>query len=98
MKKTVLILLTLVLLSTPVIAGAITQQKFETTFTIVFNEITLEEASQLEKRIKRIFRDACKIEVELDKVEQEFITIYTDDTTPVWDFDYIDTAPVNNIN
>ena len=49
------------------------KQKFKTTFTITFNEMTLDEAAAMEWRIKSMYEDACKIDVELEKVEGEII-------------------------
>ena len=63
--------------------------KFKTTFTIVFNSQALEEASRLEDVIKRKFKDACSIKVELSPAELRDLTVdWVDiDTTAVIDAD-----------
>jgi len=43
-------------------------KKMKTTFTIVFNEITIQEAADLERRINKEFKDACSVEVDMEPV------------------------------
>ena len=38
-------------------------QKFEVTYTITYNSITLLEASELEEKIRKEHKDACKVSV-----------------------------------
>ena len=38
-------------------------QKFEATYTITYNSITLLEASELEAKIRDEYKDACKVNV-----------------------------------
>ena len=42
-------------------------QKFEVVYTITYNAITLEEAADKEILIKKRFKDACKVETDVDK-------------------------------
>ena len=43
-------------------------QKFQVTYSITFNSITLGEAAAWEKKMGELFKDACKIEVDVEKV------------------------------
>lgn len=42
-------------------------QKFEVKYTITYNAITLDEAAKKEKDIKKKYKDACKVEIKLEK-------------------------------
>jgi len=44
-------------------------QKFEVTFTITYNAITLSEATRLEKVIRNDFSDACKVKTKLEETD-----------------------------
>jgi len=71
------LLLICFLLCTVVYAKDFKLKKFETTFTVTFNKITLEEASKLETLIKKNLKDACTIDVRLDGVDS---TEWADDS------------------
>ena len=38
-------------------------QKFEVTYTITYNSVTLSEAAELEEKIREEHKDACKVSV-----------------------------------
>lgn len=42
-------------------------QKFEVEYTIIYNAITLEEAADKEILIKKRFKDACEVNIEVKK-------------------------------
>ena len=73
MKKHTIIIISVMAII--MIAGAITYavtlkpKEFKTTFTITYNNITLERASELEKIINQTFHDACTVDVELENVD-----------------------------
>jgi len=67
MKKLLLTVVCCMLLVGVALAKEFKAEKFETVYTITFNAITLEEASRLEDVIKKKFKDACKIEVNLNE-------------------------------
>ena len=46
------------------------QQRFKVIFKIQYNAITLEKAAELEKLIKQFSKDACSVEIEVDKEDQ----------------------------
>ena len=39
------------------------QKKFEVTFTVKYNAITLQEASDLEAKFRELYKDACVVDV-----------------------------------
>ena len=41
-------------------------KKFKVTIEIIYNGLTLEEASEKERTFKEQFKDACKIDINLD--------------------------------
>ena len=45
------------------------QQEFEVTYTVTYNSITLQRAAELEKVFRDKFNDACKVEVNVKKIE-----------------------------
>jgi len=45
-------------------------QEFKVTYSVVYNSITLSKAAQIEKEIKRMFNDACKIDIKLEKTDE----------------------------
>ena len=63
----IIIILFLFVLS--ISAYAHESKKFKAVFTITFNEMTLEEAARMETVIKEKFKDACKIEVDLEDID-----------------------------
>lgn len=55
-------------------------QKFETVVTITYNSITLEKAKKLESIVKKQFNDACKVDMNLNAVNDiEFVTLTVSD-------------------
>ena len=49
-------------------------QKFQVTYTVVYNAITLDEAAAKEKDIKSKHKDACKISLSLKEAQGDFST------------------------
>ena len=79
MKK----LIALIILLASVVLADHNAQKFKVTYTITFNELTLQEASRLEKVIKQDYSDACEIDVSLEKVTNQnsvWVRFYWADT------------------
>ena len=59
--KTIIIFLMLLMIG---IAGEKPEaQKFEVTYTITYNSVTLSEAAELEEKIREEHKDACKVSV-----------------------------------
>jgi hypothetical protein len=71
MKKIFAALAILLFLCGPSSAGDEKHQpkKLKTTFTIVFNEITLQEAADWERRINKDFASACSVSVKTEQVD-----------------------------
>lgn len=65
MKK--IILTTIVFLFSFVLfATEVKEQKFNVTYSIVYNSITLKQASEIEKKLKKILaKDSCEIKIDL---------------------------------
>ena len=82
MKKVILLICMCLLVSGMAIARDFEAKKFKTTFTVVFNAMTLEESARMETVIKKKFSDACSIDVELEKIDD--ITIGSTGTGTVW--------------
>ena len=74
MRRTMLVLM---LVGLVFCFGAIAKDfkasKFKVTYEIVYNAITLDEAAAIERNIKKRFDDACKVNVEVKKIEGSFI-------------------------
>jgi len=51
----------------------IQRQKFEVTFTVTYNAITLEDAAQKELEFRERYSDACKVKVSLKEAQQGFL-------------------------
>ena len=64
MKRLIFILMVLFTMFS--IAGDKEPQKFKVTFTVTFNELTLEQASKKEMVIKELLKDACDINVKIE--------------------------------
>ena len=47
----------------------IERKKFEVTFTVTYNAITLQEAAVLEGTFRRQYQDACKVDVSVKEAE-----------------------------
>lgn len=45
-------------------------QKFEVTFTVTYNAISLEDAAKKEKEFREQFKDACKVDISIKKVTE----------------------------
>ncbi len=97
MKKLSLLVLVLVfIMTTPVIAKDFKAQKFKTIFTVQFNAITLEEAARLETVFKKKFSDACTIDVTAEATDSDLLTFTTGSiTTGVWVEDDSDIVTFN---
>ena len=50
--------------------------EFKVTYSIVFNSINLQQAAEKEKEIRKIFKDACKIEIKLEGVQESDQNVY----------------------
>jgi len=76
MKKLSIILI--VLLSSLLIASDKQPKKFKVTYSITFNEVTLEKAAQIEKEISKQFGESCEIKIELSAIKdvEEFSRYY----------------------
>ena len=62
--KTIIIFLIVVLYVCVLPAGEKPEaQKFEVTYTITYNSVTLSEAAELEEKIREEHKDACKVSV-----------------------------------
>ena len=72
-------------------------QKFEVTYTIKYNSVTLLEAAKLEEKIRQEYKDACKINVDVggsmgvqrsesiwDDVQYDGIQIIQDSLVRFW--------------
>lgn len=83
MKKAILIVLGLVLLTSLGYASSDSRfpsnqvsntkqnaQKFKVSYTIVYNEQTLEEAARMEEIIKGKFNDACTIKIKASELSE----------------------------
>jgi len=88
MKKTILTAL-IVLFSITLATTEIKEGKFEVTYSITFNSISLKKASELEKKICELFLDACELNMSI-KQKSNIIEI-----GQYW---MPDVKPWNNIN
>lgn len=57
-------------------------KKFEVTFTITYNEMTLADAALMERKIREQFSDACKVDVKVKEVAST--------ETGITEFEWID--------
>jgi len=75
------------------VAGDKTEpKKFEVVFTVKYNAISLEEAALKEKIFRELYKDACKVDVTLGSVGDNFTIgagtwITTDATDLTWSTD-----------
>lgn len=56
-------------------------KKFKVTFTITFNELSLQQAADKEEEIRERFKEACVIDVELAGVDNNITQAAIDITT-----------------
>ena len=49
-------------------------KKFKTVFTVQYNEMTLEEAAKKEKEFRKLYKDACKVDVTLSEISHGTMT------------------------
>lgn len=68
-------------------------KKFKVTFTITFNELSLQQAADKEEEIRERFKEACEIDFELVGVESDLTvsfgdSIWYDSSTPEEMFSY----------
>ena len=71
-------------------------KKFEITFVVTYNELTLEEAGKKEAEIRKLFEDACKVDVKVAEVSNSGLNLtgfYNGDTDITLIDDYF-TLPV----
>ena len=79
MKGTVLILAALLIFSTVAFAGDDTE--YEVSFTVRYNAVSIERATQIASYVMRMHADACKTELKIKKVGEDsgwFITPTSD--------------------
>jgi len=81
MKQIIMILLIIGLVS------GIQPKKFEVTYTVKYNAITLERASDLEKMFRELYKDACKVDVVIKESQGGMFFV-----------DSISVVPMNDIN
>jgi len=62
-KKTMMFLVLLPLIT----FAEIKEQKFKVEFKITFNEMTLKQASEMEIKVKELFKDAYNININIQK-------------------------------
>ena len=56
-------------------------QKFEVVFTVKFNSITLAEAAEKEKEFRERYKEACSVEISLEKTSVNFGLGYSGEAT-----------------
>ena len=78
MKKLLVVLL-LFLFTGIVYADDKKEEKFEVTINIVYNAVSSEEAVRISKLAHEKFKDTCKHEIKIKKVDQNIISFaYSD--------------------
>ena len=99
--KRMLIALLIIVPSLAFAEVAQTPQKFETTITITYNSISLEEAAEIEKQVKRnhvVKKDACKVEIKLREVNGGLTTSFTTGPDTIfWDGGELDLNDVQGV-
>lgn len=50
-------------------------KKFEVIFTVRYNEMTLGEAAEKEKEFRKLFKDACDVDVALSEIGSGYISV-----------------------
>ena len=59
-----------------------TKQKFEVTYTIKYNSINLNKASQIEEKIRKEYSDACLVEMSI----KNEITFKQENADSIWHY------------
>ena len=69
MKRIMVLVAVILSLAVPVIAGdkEFEPQRFQVTYKITYNSMTLEQAAKMEEAIKTTYKGACKIKVILEE-------------------------------
>ena len=75
MKK-LLVILMLFLFTGFVYADDKKEEKFEVTINIVYNAVSSEEANRLSKLAHEKFKDTCKHEVKIKKIDQSIVSSF----------------------
>jgi len=76
MKRIMVLVAVILSLAVPVIAGdkEFKPQRFQVTYKITYNSMTLEQAAKMEEAIKTAYKGACKIRVVLEESCTALIT------------------------
>jgi len=83
MKKLLSVMLLLLMVFTVTASVDQKPQKFEVTFKVTYNAITLEKAAELERIFKKQFSDACKVVLEV-KETSTLVFAITDTLSPLY--------------
>jgi hypothetical protein len=77
MKRFILIFIVLFLLFVSIGYAEVKQdaQKFKLTYTIIYNEQTLEQAAKTEAIVKEKFKDACSVSVKAEELKEGYATM-----------------------
>ena len=59
-------------------------KQFEVTFKVTYNSITLERAAELEQAFRTLYKDACKVDVDVKKVDFRNAIYDVIQPTPTW--------------
>lgn len=82
MKKILILSITLLFLASCSIVKAdndkIKTKKFQVTFTVQYNAITLQDAAEKEFMFRKLYKDACIVDVELTKESSGLVLTSSD--------------------